>query len=115
MQKPALLQVKAIPTEAYRPNHRRGGSYCLERGGRVCVDPQSRVSQESEITMKRKSTPKLVTDPVCDMEFSADKAVATLKFNHQTYYFCSAACLKLFEADPLAYVDKTQTEEPAPS
>ena len=73
------------------------------------------MSQESEIKMKRKSTPKLVTDPVCDMEFPADKATATLKFNRQTYHFCSAACLKLFEADPLAYVDKTQTEEPAPS
>jgi len=73
------------------------------------------VSQESETKMKRKSTPKLVTDRVCDMEFPADKAAATLKFNRQTYYFCSAACLKLFEADPLAYLGETQTEEPAPS
>ena len=73
------------------------------------------MSQESEIKMKRKSTPKLVTDPVCDMEFPADKATATLKFNRQTYHFCSAACLKLFEADPLAYVDEAQAEEPAPS
>lgn len=49
------------------------------------------------------------------MEFTADKAAATLKFNRQTYHFCSVACLKLFEADPLAYVDETQAEEPAPS
>ncbi|MEK6573338.1 MAG: YHS domain-containing protein [Chloroflexota bacterium] len=61
--------------------------------------------------MKKKSAPKLVTDPVCQMEFPADKAAATFKFNHRTYHFCSAACLRLFEADPLAYVDETQPDD----
>jgi YHS domain-containing protein len=60
--------------------------------------------------MKRKSTVKLVTDPVCKMEFPADQAAATLKFNGRQYYFCHTACLHLFEADPLAYVDDTQSE-----
>lgn len=49
---------------------------------------------------------QLVIDPVCKMELSADEAAATLKFNGRTYYFCHAACLHLFEADPLAYLGK---------
>jgi len=60
--------------------------------------------------MKRKSTAKLVTDPVCKMELHADEAAATLKFNGRQYYFCHTACLHLFEADPLVYVDDTQSE-----
>jgi YHS domain-containing protein len=58
--------------------------------------------------MKRKSTDRLVTDPVCQMEFTADKAAATLKYNRRTYYFCHVACLRVFEADPLAYADDAQ-------
>ena len=54
--------------------------------------------------MKRKAAQRVVTDPVCRMEFPARAAAATLKFNDRTYYFCHAACLRLFEADPLAYV-----------
>ncbi len=65
--------------------------------------------------MRKKPAPKLVTDPVCQMEFPADKAAATFKFNHRTYHFCSAACLRLFEADPLAYVDEAQADDPARS
>lgn len=62
--------------------------------------------------MKRKSTTTLraVTDPVCKMELHADQAAATLKFNGRQYYFCHTACLHLFEADPLAYVDDAQSE-----
>jgi len=62
--------------------------------------------------MKRKSTATLrvVTDPVCKMEFPADQAAATLKYNRRTYYFCHVACLRVFEADPLAYVDDAPSE-----
>lgn len=65
--------------------------------------------------MKKKSTSKLVTDPVCKMELHANQAAATLKFNGRQYYFCHTACLHLFEADPLAYVDEAQAEDPARS
>ena len=67
--------------------------------------------------MKRKSTATLrvVTDPVCKMEFPADQAAATLKYNRRMYYFCHTACLHLFEADPLAYVGDTQAEGQARS
>jgi YHS domain-containing protein len=65
--------------------------------------------------MKRKSAARLVTDPVCKMERHADEAAATLKFNGRQYYFCHTACLHLFEADPLAYVDDAQAEGQARS
>ena len=64
--------------------------------------------------MKRQTT-KLVIDPVCKMELSADQAAAIMKFNRRTYYFCHVACLRLFEADPLAYLDETRTAADATS
>ncbi|MBI5828926.1 MAG: YHS domain-containing protein [Chloroflexi bacterium] len=48
-------------------------------------------------------------------ELRANQAAATLKFNGRQYYFCHAACLRLFEADPLAYVDEAQADDPARS
>ena len=65
--------------------------------------------------MKRKSAARLVTDPVCKMELHANEAAATLKFNGRQYYFCHTACLHLFEADPLAYVDDAKAEGQARS
>ncbi len=59
------------------------------------------------------SATQLVIDPVCKMELPADEAAATLRFNHQTYYFCHAACLRLFEADPLAYLGNPLAEAAA--
>ena len=60
--------------------------------------------------MKDKSVSKLVTDPVCKMELHANQAAATLRFNNRQYYFCHTACLRLFEADPLAYIDDARVE-----
>ncbi len=65
--------------------------------------------------MKKKSASKLVTDPVCKMELYANEAAATLKFNGRQYYFCHTACLHVFAADPLAYVDEARTHDPARS
>ncbi len=60
--------------------------------------------------MKNKPVAKLVVDPVCKMELRTDQAAATLKFNRRTYYFCHVACLRLFEADPLAYLDEGHSQ-----
>jgi len=65
--------------------------------------------------MKKKSTSKLVTDPVCKMEVPVSEAAASLKFNGQTYYFCHVVCQRLFEADPLAYIAETNQAEGATS
>ncbi len=57
--------------------------------------------------------PELVVDPVCKMELRAEEATATLKFNNRTSYFCHAACLHLFDADPLRYVRETLADAEA--
>lgn len=44
------------------------------------------------------------------MELPADQAATPLKFNRRTYHFCHIACLRLFEADPLAYLDDGQSQ-----
>jgi len=46
-----------------------------------------------------------VTDPVCGMSFDPAKAVATVEHAGQTYYFCTEACRKQFEAEPTRYVN----------
>ncbi|MBI3359683.1 MAG: YHS domain-containing protein [Chloroflexi bacterium] len=53
--------------------------------------------------MEANTTLQLVTDPVCKMQFTADKAAAWIKFNGQIFYFCHSACLHVFEADPWPY------------
>lgn len=44
-----------------------------------------------------------VTDPVCGMTLPQEKAVAKVEYQGRTYYFCSEACRKQFEAEPERY------------
>ena len=41
-----------------------------------------------------------MTDPVCGMEVTAEKAAGRHEHAGQTYYFCSQKCLQKFAADP---------------
>lgn len=45
----------------------------------------------------------MATDPVCKMK--VDEKSARFKTDHEgmTYYFCSAGCLKAFNADPAGF------------
>ncbi len=45
-----------------------------------------------------------VTDPVCGMTFAPEDAAGSAEFNGRTYYFCSPACQKRFEASPNEFV-----------
>jgi len=47
-----------------------------------------------------------VLDPVCEMKFVRDKAVAKLEYHGKTYYFCSEGCRKQFEENPDTYMRK---------
>ncbi len=47
-----------------------------------------------------------VLDPVCKMEVDPQKAYAKLKYEGQTYYFCTETCLNKFEADPEKYISE---------
>jgi P-type Cu+ transporter len=60
----------------------------------------------------------LAKDPVCGMTVRPGKAVATVRYSGQTYYFCSSGCGKRFSADPekfLAAPGKAVREEPPES
>lgn len=46
-----------------------------------------------------------VRDPVCGMAFPVEKAVAHVVHQDTTYYFCTEACRKQFEAAPGKYAD----------
>ncbi|MDH5406721.1 MAG: YHS domain-containing protein, partial [Candidatus Aminicenantes bacterium] len=43
-------------------------------------------------------------DPVCGMQVSPSKAAGSTKYKGKTYYFCSLACKKKFDADPARYL-----------
>jgi P-type Cu+ transporter len=51
----------------------------------------------------------MVDDPVCKMQFPAEKAAGSLVYAGKTYYFCNPGCLDKFSADPEKYL------APAPS
>lgn len=46
-----------------------------------------------------------VRDPVCGMEFPVGKAAAHSVYQDTTYYFCTEACRRQFEAAPAQYAD----------
>ena len=46
----------------------------------------------------------MVTDPVCKMTISPEKAAATFVYNNTTYYFCNINCKEKFAVDPEFYL-----------
>jgi xanthine dehydrogenase accessory factor len=46
------------------------------------------------------------TDPVCGMTVPAYRSSSSLSHDGTTYYFCSAGCRRVFEADPAAYAKR---------
>ena len=44
-----------------------------------------------------------VTDPVCGMTIDASGAAGTREYDGHTYHFCSADCLRKFDAEPAPY------------
>lgn len=49
----------------------------------------------------------MAKDPVCGMDVDPKKAVHRAEHKGQSYYFCSAGCLKKFQANPGAYAGKS--------
>jgi xanthine dehydrogenase accessory factor len=45
-------------------------------------------------------------DPVCGMTMPAYRSSSSLSRDGTTYYFCSAGCRRVFEADPAAYAKR---------
>lgn len=45
----------------------------------------------------------MALDPVCAMEVNESDAAGKSEYEGKTYYFCSAACKRAFDADPATY------------
>lgn len=43
-------------------------------------------------------------DPVCGMELDEKSALAEVKYEGRTYFFCSEECKEEFEDDPEGYL-----------
>jgi P-type Cu+ transporter len=57
------------------------------------------------------TTPTRVTDPVCGMTIDPSGAAGTRDYEGRTYYFCSADCLRKFDAEPAPYAAGLQAAE----
>jgi P-type Cu+ transporter len=55
-----------------------------------------------------------VIDPVCGMTVDPETAAGSSRVGGKTYYFCSIACKKKFNADPAAYIGKAAASSPEP-
>lgn len=51
-----------------------------------------------------------VKDPVCGMMVDPGAARGQSSFQGTTYYFCSEACLRQFEADPARYAGASASD-----
>ena len=48
----------------------------------------------------------MVIDPVCEMQFEEELAVASVERNGEVFHFCSEACLAAFEEEPAGFAEK---------
>lgn len=49
----------------------------------------------------------MIKDPVCGMTVSPQNAI-TVRYQGQTYYFCSQMCKMMFEREPEKYATAAQ-------
>ena len=47
-------------------------------------------------------------DPVCGMQVEEQSAAGQADYEGRTYYFCSTACQREFEANPAQYAKQSQ-------
>ncbi|KGE71756.1 YHS domain-containing protein [Spirochaeta lutea] len=52
----------------------------------------------------------MALDPICNMEFEEEKAVATAVYEGKNYYFCSEACKNEFLRTPWKYESKASSK-----
>ncbi len=61
------------------------------------------VAARSNRSERTRESTRQVTDPICGMQFSIEKAVSSFEYLGKTYYFCAEACRREFESDPEKY------------
>lgn len=53
-------------------------------------------------------------DPVCKMKVAEKEAAGKWEYKGKTYYFCSRACLRRFQAEPEKFLEPHPVEPPSP-
>ena len=53
----------------------------------------------------------MAKDLVCGMEVAEQRAANPREYQGRTYYFCSVACQRRFDADPAHYADPRMAQE----
>jgi Cu+-exporting ATPase len=99
-----------VSEEAAAAVRKTGGStyyFCSETcAGQFDSDPARYTSQ---------SPSTISTDPVCGMQVEVGKPAGTREIGGRKYYFCSAGCLKQFDAAPESYMLTHARHGPAPA
>lgn len=68
------------------------------------AEPESEPESESKFESEPESGVKTAVDPVCGMDVVPEEAAASVEFEGETYYFCSAGCADGFEREPTQYL-----------
>ncbi len=100
---PAVHSVReeTIRQKAYEFYEKRG-----KRQGHALddwLDAEAYLSTRAALTAAPKAENAMATDPVCGMEVYENTAAGTALYQGVVYYFCSRACLGVFEDNPAAY------------
>jgi YHS domain-containing protein len=67
--------------------------------------PRHYLSEDLTMTQTR------ATDPVCGMSIDVAGAAGTREYDGRTYHFCSADCLRKFDAEPAPYAAGARAAE----
>ncbi len=100
---PAVHDIReaTIRRKAYEFYEKRG-----KRHGHALddwLDAEAYLSTRAALASGPKTENVMATDPVCGMEVYENTAAGTALYQGVVYYFCSRACLGVFEDNPAGY------------
>lgn len=105
-----------VPAKGARP--RPAPSPVCSLPSRSAADTHGRARALLRYPKVQEATVTGIKDPICGMMVDPGSAPGRSRFEGTTYYFCSVACLRHFEAEPARYADgststTTSTTTPA--
>jgi Cu+-exporting ATPase len=60
------------------------------------------------MTTKHSMETEEFIDPICGMQVKEQDAAGRAEYEGTTYYFCSPACQRKFEANPAEYANQSE-------
>ena len=104
-----VCNMLVTPETAAATHDHEGKRYYFCAAGcreRFAADPEKYLRKETAAKTSHSHGEKREDhmDPVCGMKVSPETAAARHEYQGETYYFCSAGCLRKFETDPEKYL-----------